>query len=215
MAEASPTGMATISPQKTTVSVPITIGRTPKLALANAGAHSVPVRNSRAETCSKKLSVGRRREITIAVVTATDSAAHPNRNALIAFSPYRGLVAPSCGRGNIPACSPEATKSDAMVLLPDPTSAGEALYLRQSLFLLLGRQADVAGCLGDLRLVLDVELDEREDFRPLQRSSGRVDEEAAPERRVAPVLDGLERRLDAAVTAVDGQGLDAVLVLDV
>jgi hypothetical protein len=67
--------------------VPTTIGSTPKLGVAKRGAHCVPVRNSTIETSLKKLTVGRRSEKTIAVVTATESAAQASRNALISFSP--------------------------------------------------------------------------------------------------------------------------------
>jgi hypothetical protein len=58
MAQASPTGIATRRAKNTTMRVPTTIGHTPKLGVANAGAHVVPVMNSRNETSWKNPMVG-------------------------------------------------------------------------------------------------------------------------------------------------------------
>src|SRR5690606_724485 len=91
--------MATTNAQKTTLSVPTTMGSTPKEGLANCGVHFVPNRNSVTDTCWKNSIVPNSSESTFAGVTTTESAAQRTRKALMVRSPYRGLEASSdrCG----------------------------------------------------------------------------------------------------------------------
>jgi hypothetical protein len=70
-------------------------GSTPNEAFANEGAQRVPVRNSNSVTWAKKPGRGEIREITIAIVIATETAAAEKSRPIIIFSPYRGLVARS------------------------------------------------------------------------------------------------------------------------
>ncbi len=87
MAERSPRGMATIMAVMTTMNVPTTIGQTPYLGSEYPGDHSVSVKNSTMEISEKKPGSGWKSAMTIAVVTATETAAAKNRTKMMSFSP--------------------------------------------------------------------------------------------------------------------------------
>ncbi len=69
------------------LSVPTTIGSTPKVGGVNVGPQSVPKRKSPGETSPKNWIEGTISEMTIAVVVMTETAAQPARAQRMARSP--------------------------------------------------------------------------------------------------------------------------------
>src|SRR5918994_2348453 len=96
--------MATSRPQMVTLMVPTTTRKTPKLAVSSlaSGAQSLVEKKSPKETSPKKPIVGDSREITIAVVVATETTAQRASRPSITRSPQRGLAA-ARDRGGDPA----------------------------------------------------------------------------------------------------------------
>ncbi len=75
--------------------------------------------------------------------------------------------------------------------------ADEGLETLKRFRFLVRVERDEARGLGDPRLVGDVELEERENLRLLERGARGVDEQLAAERAVLAGQNGVERRLDA------------------
>ena len=71
----------------TTMSVPTTMGHTPYTGLRKPGDHSVAVKNSTIEISWNKPGRGWNSARTIAVVTATETAAVMNKKPKMTFSP--------------------------------------------------------------------------------------------------------------------------------
>src|SRR5918992_5373088 len=210
MAAPRPKGMHTTSAQNVVVSVAVTSGSTPNWASAKSGDHSVPVKKSPIGISPKNSIVGSARANTIPTVVATDRRAHRNRTPRMTSSPYRGRATPRRRSGlgialASVACMPGSGPSGPL--------AGQLRDLVLGLGQLLLRHGDEQCLLGDLLLVLEVELDERLDLGSLQGLGARVDEQWPRQRLVAAVLHRLRARGDASVAAVDLDGLHRVRVL--
>src|SRR5919106_1927423 len=211
MTEPRPKGMHTTSAQNVVVSVAVISGSTPNWASAKSGDHSVPVKKSPIGISPKNSIVGSARATTIPTVVATDRRAQRNRTPRIKSSPYRGRATPRrrCSGLGIAlasvACMPGSGRSRPL--------AGQLRDLVLGLRQLLLCHGDEQRLLGDLLLVLEVELDERLDLGSLQGLGARVDEQRPRQRLVAAVLHRLRARGDASVAAVDLDGLHRVRVL--
>src|ERR671913_436913 len=213
MADPSPKGMQISSAHIVVVSVASSRGCIQKDGGLNSGAQSRPPKNSPRLTSEKKSSTGRSSDRTMARVVATDSSPQENSRATITRSPQRGRATPR-GRAGSLGVARDGAVCNVVVLSARIGLAGGQLgeLLLGRGHLLLG-QGHEQGLLGDLLVVVHVEVEEGLDLGPFQGLVAGVDEQRPRQGRVAAVLHRLHRWGDTAAAAVDLDALDLALVL--
>src|SRR6266540_4099767 len=181
---------------KVTTKVPISRGCTPKLGGSNRGAQLRPLKNFQIPASAKNSRVGSTRASTIPTVVATDTTPQRNSRPTISRSPQRGRAAPRGRLASLGAVRASVTPIKVPWLAGQ---LGDQVLGRRRL---LGRHRHELRVLGDLLVVVDVELDERLHLWPRQRLGAGVDEQRPGQGLVGALLDRVVARRHAAATAV-------------